>query len=283
MLYLFVFNPHTMNKLLIDRIKNFRFPSFHEMNIGFSHLVWPCTCQLCGDVLVMNYSEYVCLRCIRGLPKTHFEDTRNNPIYDSFIGRADIYSAFAGYYFRKGERLRKLIHAFKYYGRADVAFLLGKQLGNMMKKAEWHKDYDFLVPIPLHRKKMKFRGYNQAEMIARGISSVIGLPIINDILIRVKEGVSQTKKTYAQRWTELQGTYESINTEKYIGARMILVDDVLTTGATIEVCSNLLNKIPMTRVGVVTLGAIDRYKCFTWNKTYQYADDDILDWLFADL
>jgi len=230
---------------------------FNGIVAGLAHLVYPARCQICGYMLHDNDNEYVCSNCISELPRTKFEYERGNVVEQKFWGKIRLYSAFSGYYFRKGERLRKIIHSFKYLGRKDVAILMGNQLGKMMLKSGFHKDYDFLIPVPLHISKLRKRGYNQTTQIAQGISEVTGLDVREDVLFRVEKGISQTKKRREERWLSIQNTYVCHNAEKYAGAHLLIVDDVLTTGSTLEVCCNALSKIPNVRLGIVTLGTVD--------------------------
>ena len=224
---------------------------------GFEHIAYPARCQICGYMLNEGDNEYVCSTCISELPRTGFEKYRGNAIEQKFWGKLKLQSAFSGFYFRQGERLRKIIHSFKYLGRKDVAIYMGRILGEMMQRSGFDNDYDYLIPVPLHPSKYRQRGYNQTTQLALGISDVTGLDVREDVLFRVEKGISQTKKHREQRWLSIQTTYECRNAERYVGARLLLVDDVLTTGSTIEVCCNALSQIPEVALGAVTLGTAE--------------------------
>lgn len=202
----------------------------------------------------MSDNKYVCFDCLNNLPRTYYETHRDNPVEQKFYGRIKLHSAFSGYYFNDEGDVQQLIHAFKYHQRPDIAVLLGKRLGYMMKKNNFHLDYDFIIPVPLHPEKQKKRGYNQTEMIANGISEVTGLTVLTDVLARVKYGTSQTYKSSADRWLTIQGNYKCTHPERLIGARVLIVDDVLTTGATLEVCCKAMKDIPGIRLGIATVG-----------------------------
>lgn len=232
-------------------------PSWTDLLQGILHLVYPARCKICGSMLADEDNDYVCSYCLDSLPRTRFEYVKGNKSELRLGGKADIYSAFSGYYFRKGERLRLLVHAFKYYNRRDIAVLLGEKLGKMMLESGFNKDYDFLVPVPLHPKKYSIRGYNQACEIAKGISNITGLAVREDILYRVEVGSSQTKKKKHERWNSIQNTYVCEYPERNAGSRLLLVDDILTTGSTIEVCHRALRQIPYVRIGFVTVGIVD--------------------------
>lgn len=202
----------------------------------------------------MQDNKYVCIDCLRKLPRTYYETCRDNPVEQKFYGRVELFSAFSGYYFEDDGDVQRLIHAFKYHNRPDVAVLMGTHLGRMMLKSKFHLDYDYVIPVPLHPEKLRKRGYNQTEMIARGISEITGLQVLTDVLVRVKYGISQTNKSSSDRWLTIQDNYECINQERLIGARVLIVDDVLTTGATLEVCCKAMKNIPGIRLGIVTVG-----------------------------
>ncbi len=189
------------------------------------------------------------------LPRTSFEKWRGNQTEKRFWGKVDVYSAFSGYYYRKGQPLSHMIHDFKYHNNRKIAHYLGRQLGAMIKNAQMANDYDCIVPVPLHQKKFLIRGYNQCTLLARGASEVCGLPVDETILMRAKHSVSQTKKSQETRITSLKDTFVvTPEAERRVGLRVLLLDDVLTTGATLESCCNALSRIPNVRVGIVTLG-----------------------------
>lgn len=229
-------------------------PSLRDMWQGLCYQVWPARCRLCNKVLLTTDNDYVCVHCLNELPCTGFEKIRQNVVECRFYGRIKLHSAFSAYYFRKGEKLQKLIHAFKYNGRQDVAIALGRRIGHMMLLSNFHKDYDCLVPVPLHPSKLKSRGYNQSACVARGIAEITGLELREDILLRVVGGLSQTKKGVTDRWVGVKNSFDvnPLSTER--GLRVIIVDDVLTTGATIEACCKAMYKLDDVRLGVVTVG-----------------------------
>lgn len=218
------------------------------------NLIDPEVCTMCGCGL--NETEkVVCLGCRMELPSTRFERYANNAVEMKFWGRADIHSAFSAFYYRKNEKLQKMVHAFKYHGNREAARFLGREIGLRMKDRNFAEDYDYLVPVPLHPNKLRIRGYNQSMLIAEGIREVTGMEISNSLIERVSNQTSQTKKNKFERWDSASQSYCLANgAERHAGIRVLLVDDVLTTGATIEACCNALKGIPDVRIGFVTVG-----------------------------
>ncbi len=193
------------------------------------------------------------------LPRTGFEKFANNPVEQKFWGRVPLYSAFSAFYYSHDYAMAKLIHQFKYHRNRELAVTFGRMIGQMMKVRNFPADYDFLVPIPLHKARLASRGYNQSTLIAQGISEVTGMPINESILVRVKNLSSQTKKNAVKRWESASISYSlGDDPDKWNGVRLLLIDDVLTTGSTIEACSNALKPIRNLRLGLVTVCCAQR-------------------------
>lgn len=222
---------------------------------GLLNIWLPKQCFVCGDALV-DGEEQICTSCMKKLPATGFQNYNANPVERRFWGRVKIKNAFSGFYYRKEQTLQKLIHAFKYHSNKEMAIALGRELGRMMlNEKEKYTKYDYLVPVPLHPKKMKIRGYNQSQLIAQGINDVLGIPINNEILLRSQFSGTQTKRHKYERWKGVENNFAvGENYERWAGASVIIVDDVLTTGATIESCCQALEKIPELQIGVATIG-----------------------------
>lgn len=220
---------------------------------GISQLCAPRCCLLCGKELV-NGEKQLCRPCITTLPRTHFENKHDNFCEQRLWGKVDVYRAFSTYYYRKDESLRELIHHFKYRGNKELAIVLGEEMGRSILSADINKEFDILVPIPIHPKKEKSRGYNQTYYIAQGISNITGMQIRTDILSKITNTDSQTTKSKYERYESIKQAYAlTASKESVKGLRMLIIDDVLTTGSTVEVCSQLLLSIPGTRVGIATL------------------------------
>ena len=218
----------------------------------FLNLFFPNLCQACDKPLVRK-ENILCISCLYKLPKTNFELHENNPISRIFWGRANIHAATSFLFFNKGGHVQKLIHQFKYKGNKETGRYLGELLGNDLKKSSLFNTIDLIIPVPLHKKKLHKRGFNQSDIIAEGISKSMLIPANTDILHRLEHTDTQTKKARYTRWENVKGKFGVINAEKLEGKHILLIDDVLTTGATLESCAQTLLEVPQTTVSVATL------------------------------
>jgi len=184
------------------------------------------------------------------LPLTGFYMHQNNPVEKIFRGRLPVITASAHAYFTKDSIVQNLLHSLKYAGNREAGICMGKMIGRELKSCEWNKDLFALVPLPLHYKKFKKRGFNQAEMICEGISSVINVPILNDLIVRRKNTETQTHKTRAERWNNIESKFELNKAAGFMNKHVLLVDDVITTGATLEACGTELLKIEGLRLSI---------------------------------
>ncbi|MEI7595304.1 MAG: phosphoribosyltransferase family protein [Bacteroidota bacterium] len=214
-------------------------------------LFFPNICLACSAPL-QKFERCVCTSCNYHLPKTNFHKEKENAITQIFWGRINIYSAASYFYFQKAGKVQHLIHQLKYKGQQVVGEYIGEIYGNELKNAEYFKNIDFIVPVPLHPKKLKKRGYNQSECFARGISKSMNAPIVND-LQRNFFTETQTKKSRFERWRNVGSVFELTNKEKYINKQILIVDDVITTGATIEACAQHFAAIEGVKISVVTI------------------------------
>lgn len=219
------------------------------------HLFFPHICSGCGSDRV-GHETCLCIRCMSRLPETGFADMPGNPVERKFYGRLPIETAFALYYFSHGSLIQQLMHAFKYKGDRDLGFQLGCFMGHAILQSE-RIDPAALVPLPLYPSKEKKRGYNQARVLCEGIAEVTGWPILDKAVVRNRHTDSQTHKGRVERWKNMEGNF-SIQQEALIENRhLLLVDDVLTTGATLEACGEVLLSAHGTRLSLATL-------CYAW-------------------
>ena len=210
--------------------------SFFE---DFLNLIYPRTCAACGNTL-FRHEEVLCSHCIIHLPKTFYHSDEENPLFMLFWGKIPLEMIAAFYFYNKGSKVQNLIHQLKYKNRPDIGIYLGKRYGNYLKKSAQFFSIDLIIPVPLHRKKMKTRGYNQAEMFAQGLSATMGIPNITTILVRSSATETQTKKSKEERWENVKGKFAIENKELLKGKHILLVDDVITTGSTMEACAQTL-------------------------------------------
>ena len=219
----------------------------------FLKLFYPDICLTCSNVL--NDSEkIICLSCEFSLPYTNFHTSaKDNQIIELFAGKTIIESASSCFFYQKGLKVQKLMHLLKYKKRDDVGYYLGNIYGKKLQNTEPFCTADFIVPVPLHKKKLKTRGYNQSEVIAIGISENLKISVDNTTLIRARFTETQTKKSIFQRWENVSEMFEISDKTKFSNKHIILVDDVITTGSTIEACANEILKCENSKVSVLTI------------------------------
>jgi ComF family protein len=216
------------------------------------HLFFPFTCCGCGTDLIRE-KELFCLWCQASTPVTGFEILADNPIEKIFWGRMEIQAGSAHMYFTNGSFLRHGLHLLKYKGKKEIGIYFGRMMGNALKHADRFRNCEIIVPLPLFTEREKKRGYNQAAMIAAGISEELKIPVLTDAVIRTKSTESQTRKTRIQRWENMSSKFEVRDNAKISGKHILLVDDVITTGASIEACGLALLEISGLKLSVACL------------------------------
>lgn len=215
------------------------------------NLFYPQVCASCGDLL-MQGEETICLSCRYLLPKTGYENDINNPLAKSFWGQIDFHAVTAEFFFSKTGKVQHLLHQLKYQGNRDAGLFLGQQIGESIKDAELFQDIDYLVPIPLHPKKEFLRGYNQSFVIAQGVEDITKIPIVKEGLVRSVFTSTQTKKTRDERWANVKEIFVVKDDKIFENKHILLIDDVLTTGATLMAAGNKLLEIPGAKVSAAT-------------------------------
>jgi ComF family protein len=220
--------------------------------VDFFHLFYPNICAACGERLITQ-EKVICTRCLVDLPRTNFQYDHDNPVSQLFWGRVNVQNATALFRFQKGSRFQDLLHLLKYKGRQDVGEELGRQLGFELKKSELFNKVNVVIPVPLHPKREKKRGYNQAECIAKGVAESMGIEIQARNMIRTVETQTQTKKSRIERWKNVDSIFTIKQPEKLNNRHILLVDDVVTTGATLEACAQELLKNHRTIVNIAAL------------------------------
>lgn len=218
----------------------------------FLNLLYPDLCIICNENLT-KAEQHICFSCLNNIPKTSFHLMTNNPVEKRFWGKVPIQNATAFYFFQKGSPFQKLLHELKYRDNKLIGEVMGKYAAADLSESLHFADVDVIVPVPLHPRKYARRGYNQSEWIARGLGSVLEKPLDTKSLRRVIENPTQTRKSVYERWENTDGIFDVTNTEVFEGKGVLLVDDVLTTGSTIEACAKALLKINGVKVFVFTL------------------------------
>jgi ComF family protein len=217
-------------------------------------LFYPHVCLSCGEALVKG-EELICFNCEANLPYTGHYNNTNNELMQRLKGRVEVQGAAALYDFHKGAAVQNLVHELKYRKRQDAGVYMGQQLGEYLQQPECIIQHvDAIVPVPLHWKKEKQRGYNQCTSIAEGIADVTGLPIITEALERLVANESQTGKNRFERWENVSNIFAVNDASLLQGKHILLVDDVLTTGATAEACLHTILSVPNTKVSFMSVG-----------------------------
>jgi len=216
-------------------------------------LFFPELCLVCSTSLIQD-DHFVCAKCISALPKTHFHLDDENQAAKVFWGRVNLKNVTSAYYFRKNSPVQTIVHELKYRGKKELGHYFGQILAHDLKKSENWNNFDFVVPVPLHKRRLLKRGYNQSEWLSKGIAEVLEKPLKTDILVRDKYNLTQTKKDKAQRWENVEGIFSVEKGVDLSNKNILLVDDIVTTGSTIESCVNALNKAGCTSISLATLG-----------------------------
>ena len=218
----------------------------------FISLLFPRLCFACGTHLLRN-ENLICTQCYISIPRTNYHLMENNPVEQLFWGRCQITKAAAFSFYNKGSRIRKLIHNLKYKGVREIGDELGKIYGQSLKSSGFLSGIDVIIPVPLHPSKKRKRGFNQSERISKGISEISGLPVDTEALVRIGKSDTQTKRSRYERWMNVEDIFEVTDIEMIEGKHILLVDDVITTGSTLDACAGELLKIENVRVSVVAL------------------------------
>ena len=219
---------------------------------NFLNLFFPHLCLACGERPIKN-KEIICLKCQSTLPETNMHLSKENRFTDRFWGRIDLSAGAALYAFQKGGTVQQLIHKLKYHNRPNIGLQLGIYYGKKLNKTVLFKNIDAIVPVPLHPQKQRQRGYNQSTQFALGLSESLKKPIIHKGLKRIKYGESQTRKSKTKRYEDILQAFEIHHGNLLKNKHILLVDDVLTTGATLETCASKILALTNTKVSMVTI------------------------------
>lgn len=225
------------------------------MKNWFTHvfdLFYPNLCLICGESLRAG-EDQLCLHCFNNMPRTNYHLQCDNPVEKHFWGKVPIECASSYFFFQKGSGFQKLIHELKYKGNKDIGVVLGRYAAADLLQSDAFSSIDIIVPVPLHPKKEAKRGYNQSGMICKGLSAILAKPVVADNLFRKLDSATQTRKGVYERYENTSGIFDVKRVEEFAGKHLLLVDDVLTTGSTLEACIQALQTVENVKVSVFTL------------------------------
>lgn len=226
---------------------------FYDLWDDFISLLFPRLCYACGNHLLRN-ENLICTECYVSIPRTNYHLQPENPVAQLFWGRCLIEKAAAFSFYSRGSRIRNLIHKLKYKGIKEIGYELGRIYAVSLRSSGFMSGIDLIVPVPLHPSKKRSRGFNQSEYISAGISDVAELPVDTVSLVRMAFSETQTNRSRYERWTNVEGIFHVANPDAIRGKHILLVDDVITTGSTIESCVNELMKTEGVKVSVAAIG-----------------------------
>ncbi|WP_303309686.1 ComF family protein [Hymenobacter sp. BT730] len=225
----------------------------------FVSLVFPRVCLACADSLARG-EEHICTSCRTELPYTdyHLLPADANPLARRFWGKVPVRYAFSYLRFLQHGRVQHLLHQLKYQGQQEVGLVLGRWYGYELAEKGFTQEFDLIIPVPLHPRKLAKRGYNQADCFAEGLAQGLQVPWLPNVLRRTEHTSSQTRKNRVERWENVASVFEVPNPAALSGLHVLLVDDVLTTGATLEACAVMLLAAGCREVSIATIATADR-------------------------
>jgi ComF family protein len=227
-----------------------------RLNINVLEFFFPTLCVTCRNRLVTQ-EKFLCIDCWHDLPATNFHLQPENKVEQLFWGRVKIENATAFFTYNKGSNYQHLIHFIKYKGLKELGFETGRRFGLALSASPKFNSVDIILPVPLHPKKQKIRGYNQSEWIAKGISESMGKTVSVNNLQRNLHTSTQTRKNRYERWENVESIFEVKLPVEFAGKHILLVDDVVTTGSTLESCAFQLLQIENVKVSIATLAFAD--------------------------
>ncbi|MEZ5046866.1 MAG: ComF family protein [Chitinophagaceae bacterium] len=215
-------------------------------------LFFPNMCAACHAHL-SNSEKDLCFACLQLLPKTSFHLQKNNPVEQKLFGRVDIQRGTALFYFSKESRMQEILHAIKYKKQFSLAEKMGWLMANEFQNSDWLHDIDCIIPIPLSFQKEKVRGYNQSALLAKAFAEKVNIPILQHAIKRIKNTETQTKKSKLERLQNVQDAFEWQKNQTIQNKHILLIDDVITTGATLESCIQAIQKSTSNKVSILAL------------------------------
>ena len=216
------------------------------------NLFFPKVCSGCSSFLLSD-ENVICTVCRHDIPLTNHHLNPENDAFKKFYGRIPVIHTSALFYFHKKGIVQELIHNLKYKGHEEIGTILGEWYAEDLKTIALLQSVDEIIPVPLHPKKLKQRGYNQVTAFGEGLSSSLNLDYNDSLLIRNVYSKTQSKKNLLGRTEGIETIFDVVFTEKNYNKHFLLIDDVITTGSTLEACSRALMKIPGAKISIVCM------------------------------
>ena len=217
-------------------------------------LISPRLCTVCGERLSIT-EEVICSKCNLHLPRTGFQrDLYENPLAKTFWGQIPTERAFALFFYEAHAETANILYQMKYKNNPEIGTVMGRMMARELQKSDFFEGIDAIVPIPLAKKRQRQRGYNQSEMLATGVSEITGLPIYNKVVKRTTFEGSQTNRGRWERNENVEKVFQLTDSEALHGKHILIIDDVVTTGATIIACAKELSKAEDVRFSILALG-----------------------------
>lgn len=215
-------------------------------------LFFPRYCVVCSRRLLRG-EAHLCLSCLNKMPRTGMHLQVDNAMEKNLWGKFALGKATAFMHYAKDNDVQKILYALKYYGDSNLGIFLGRLMATELQPSGFFQGIDCIIPVPLHERKKRKRGYNQSEMLASGLADVTGIPVFKHLIVRDQYTETQTRKGRFERWMNVQDVFSCPFPEELEGKHILLVDDVMTTGATLVSCADSLSGIPRLRISVLTL------------------------------
>ena len=224
-----------------------------EMRHGLVHLFYPRLCEGCSKPLLAG-EEVLCLGCVMHIPETGYHHIADNDTAMRFAGRVPFMHATTYAWFTHEGLLQHLLHGLKYRDRKEIGRFLGHRFAQSLERVGWVSDVDLIVPVPLHPARKATRGYNQSMLIAEAMGRQLGIAVSEDTLLRTRDTESQTRKTRTERVNNMEGAFKVADGTDLVGRHILICDDVLTTGATLEACALALMTEKNIKISIATIG-----------------------------
>lgn len=220
----------------------------------FIQLFFPRVCVACGKKL-MDGEEHLCLECLHSLPRTSYISRPENPLEVFFAGRVPFERVASFAYFSKEGALQKIVHELKYGGNPELGEFLGKWIYRENGSSDFFSSIDCIVPVPLHLRRIKKRGYNQSYHVSKGLAQLSGIPVVADNLLRIVDNPSQTTLGRTERWANVENIFSVTDPSQFRGKHILLVDDIFTTGSTFESCARQLLGSEGVKLSILAVGS----------------------------